>query len=116
MCYRFASCGMDEEHHNTVKLDKHSQQFQDYHFFLEQLDLLAKMAFGRNETAIEIITTKYSFEECFMCLQVYSNSNFSFALLTIWIRTQQGRCPRFSVFIIVSCSVLSTSMLEMHWM
>jgi hypothetical protein len=66
---RFAECGLSEEHHNTVKLDKHSKQFEEYNFFITQLDLLSKLAYD-NDHAIEVITSLFSFEECFSCLQV----------------------------------------------
>jgi hypothetical protein len=61
---------MSEEHHNTVKLDKQSKQFEEYNFFVAQMDLLSKLAYD-NDHAIEVITSMISFEECFSCLKVW---------------------------------------------
>jgi hypothetical protein len=66
---------MSEEHHNTVKLDKQSKQFEEYNFFVAQMDLLSKLAYD-NDHAIEVILSMISFEECFSCLKVWLSGFF----------------------------------------
>jgi hypothetical protein len=61
---------MSEEHHNTVKLDKLSKQFEEYNFFITQLNLLSNLAYDNTEVSNRV-QRLFSSEACLSVLQVH---------------------------------------------
>ena len=72
--HRFSAIGMKLEDHDNVE-HEHNPEYNSYYFFLDQLDLMAKLAFGRNKHSIEIMRKYISFEACFSVLKVVMLSN-----------------------------------------
>ena len=60
---------MKLEDHDNVAHD-HNPEYNSYYFFLDQLDLMAKLAFGRNKHSIEIMRKYITFDACFSVLKV----------------------------------------------
>ena len=59
--------GIKLEDHETV--DHESDAYKHYTFLLDQLELMSKLAYGRNKHSIDILHKNVTYASCFRVLQ-----------------------------------------------